>query len=299
MNHSRTENADEYEKKDTKKKRRRSRSRSREQKNRHSPSRNSHRKRSWSRSRSPVKHRSQNRSNSPNYRRRARSRSRSPRGRSRSRDRSRRRSRSREKRRNRSGSIDRELKESSRREKFVDKAPPLDPTVGHIYDGKVTSIMQFGCFVQLDGLRKRWEGLVHISQLRREGRVTNVADVVSRGQKVKIKVLSFNGQKTSLSMKDVDQETGEDLNPTMKRHEVGGDLSEAARNPDRPLMAPLVKNIPEQDDGQLKKVQRISSPERWELKQACFQNCYYTLSVVICNISALDKIIQLQTQYKP
>lgn len=52
-----------------------------------------------------------------------------------------------------------------------------------------------GCF------RKRWEGLVHISELRREGRVANVADVVSKGQRVKVKVLSFTGSKTSLSMK--------------------------------------------------------------------------------------------------
>lgn len=51
------------------------------------------------------------------------------------------------------------------------------------------------------GYRKRWEGLVHISELRREGRVANVADVVSKGQRVKVKVLSFTGSKTSLSMK--------------------------------------------------------------------------------------------------
>jgi len=53
------------------------------------------------------------------------------------------------------------------------------------------------CFID----RKRWEGLVHISELRREGRVANVADVVSKGQRVKVKVLSFTGSKTSLSMK--------------------------------------------------------------------------------------------------
>jgi len=50
----------------------------------------------------------------------------------------------------------------------------------------VANIVPFGCFVQLEGLRKRWEGLVHISQLRREGRVTNVSDVVARGHKVKV-----------------------------------------------------------------------------------------------------------------
>lgn len=42
---------------------------------------------------------------------------------------------------------------------------------------------------------------MHISELRREGRVANVADVVSKGQRVKVKVLSFTGCKTSLSMK--------------------------------------------------------------------------------------------------
>lgn len=56
-------------------------------------------------------------------------------------------------------------------------------------------------FIYLFIFRKRWEGLVHISELRREGRVANVADVVSKGQRVKVKVLSFTGSKTSLSMK--------------------------------------------------------------------------------------------------
>jgi ATP-dependent RNA helicase DHX8/PRP22 len=80
----------------------------------------------------------------------------------------------------------------------------------------VTGVVAFGCFVQLEGLRRRWEGLVHISQLRHEGHVTNISDVVVRGQKVKVKVLSLMGQKVSLSMKDVNQDTGEDLNPTRK-----------------------------------------------------------------------------------
>lgn len=128
-----------------------------------------------------------------------------------------------------------------------------------IYKGKVTTIMQFGCFVQLEGLRGRHEGLVHISQvnmnscvffkcslgfytwlqcvmnwsihwifdfsvvaicleclinqliwapsflsssqLRREGRVANVSDVVHRGERVRVKVLSMPGDKISLSIK--------------------------------------------------------------------------------------------------
>lgn len=57
-----------------------------------------------------------------------------------------------------------------------------------IYNGRVANIVPFGCFIQMEGLRKRWEGLVHISQLRAEGRVTNVSDVVSRGDKVKVNI---------------------------------------------------------------------------------------------------------------
>jgi hypothetical protein len=63
---------------------------------------------------------------------------------------------------------------------------PEEPEVGKIYAGKVANIVQFGCFVQLEGLRRRWEGLVHVSQLRREGRVTNVSDVVVRGSRVRV-----------------------------------------------------------------------------------------------------------------
>lgn len=58
------------------------------------------------------------------------------------------------------------------------------PEVGSIYSGKVSNTVNFGCFVQMEGLRRRCEGLVHISQLREIGRVTNVTDVVSRGMKV-------------------------------------------------------------------------------------------------------------------
>ncbi|VTJ67236.1 Hypothetical predicted protein [Marmota monax] len=154
------------------------------------------------------------------------------------------------------------------RDKHVDRPPPEEPAIGDIYNGKVTSIMQFGCFVQLEGLRKRWEGLVHISELRREGRVANVADVVSKGQRVKVKVLSFTGTKTSLSMKDVDQETGEDLNPNRRRNLVGETNEETSmRNPDRPTHLSLV-SAPEVEDDSLerKRLTRISDPEkkRWE-----------------------------------
>ncbi|MFT7818704.1 ATP-dependent RNA helicase DHX8, partial [Arapaima gigas] len=160
------------------------------------------------------------------------------------------------------------------KDKHIDRPPPEEPSVGDIYNGKVTSIMQFGCFVQLEGLRKRWEGLVHISELRREGRVANVADVVSKGQRVKVKVLSFTGSKTSLSMKDVDQDTGEDLNPNRRRN-VGGEGTDetAMRNPDRPTNLNL-GHAPEVEDDTLerKRLTKISDPEKWEIKQMIAAN---------------------------
>uniref|UniRef100_A0A8C9L7D5 ATP-dependent RNA helicase DHX8 n=1 Tax=Pavo cristatus TaxID=9049 RepID=A0A8C9L7D5_PAVCR len=224
------------------KKKRRSRSRSRDRKRRHR-----------SRSRSRSRTRDRNRGKSRYY---SRSRSRSP-----SRD-----------RRDRDKYVE---KSNERwRDKHVDRPPPEEPSIGDIYNGKVTSIMQFGCFVQLEGLRKRWEGLVHISELRREGRVANVADVVSKGQRVKVKVLSFTGSKTSLSMKDVDQDTGEDLNPNRRRNLVGETNEETSmRNPDRPSHLSLV-NAPEVEDDTLerKRLTRISDPEKWEIKQMIAAN---------------------------
>ncbi|XP_075238077.1 ATP-dependent RNA helicase pea isoform X2 [Lycorma delicatula] len=145
-----------------------------------------------------------------------------------------------------------------------------EPELGKIYNGKVANIVPFGCFVQLEGLHRRVEGLVHISQLRAEGRVTNVSDVVSRGTKVKVKVLSLAGQKVSLSMKDVDQETGMDLNPTNHNLLLGKEREEEAahRNPDRPTSFLDLQGSFEGDEMQSRKrVNRVSSPEKWEIKQ--------------------------------
>ncbi|XP_064807135.1 ATP-dependent RNA helicase DHX8 [Oncorhynchus masou masou] len=246
---------------------------------------------SKSKSRSDKKRRhSRSRSRDRDRRRRHRSRSRS---RSRSRDRDRQRDRDRERDRDRGKKRasrwsersrtpsphrdrDRDTKEGSDRwkDKHVDRPPPEEPTVGDIFNGKITSIMQFGCFVQLEGLRKRWEGLVHISELRREGRVANVADVVQKGQRVKIKVLSFTGSKTSLSMKDVDQETGEDLNPNRRRNQgPDGEEEKIMRNPDRPTNLNL-GHAPELEDDTLerKRLTKISDPEKWEIKQMIAAN---------------------------
>jgi ATP-dependent RNA helicase DHX8/PRP22 len=84
-------------------------------------------------------------------------------------------------------------------------------------------MMDFGCFIELDGFRgpDRTEGLVHISQLAARGqRVTHPKELVKRGQKVKVKIISMAGTKLSLSMREVDQATGEDLMPRLKPGEA-------------------------------------------------------------------------------
>jgi len=151
----------------------------------------------------------------------------------------------------------------------------FDIKPGDIYEGKVNSILQFGCFVQLYGLHRRIEGLVHISELRQEGRVLSVSDVVSKGQKVKVKVLSFTGSKTSLSMKDVDQKTGEDLNPsrTRRMQTVETNKEEVPlRNPDRPSDI-NVSGAADASEGIQKRINKVSDMEMWEIKQMVSAGC--------------------------
>lgn len=83
-----------------------------------------------------------------------------------------------------------------------------EPEVGEIYDGKVVKVVDFGAFVNFFGAR---DGLVHVSELAPR-RVNKVSDVVNEGDVVKVKLLGFDNRgKVRLSMKQVDQKTGEDL----------------------------------------------------------------------------------------
>ncbi len=83
-----------------------------------------------------------------------------------------------------------------------------EPEIGEIYDGKVVKVMDFGAFVNFFGPK---DGLVHISELAPK-RVAKTSDVVKEGDSVKVKLLGFDDRgKVKLSMKVVDQVTGEDL----------------------------------------------------------------------------------------
>jgi polyribonucleotide nucleotidyltransferase len=88
------------------------------------------------------------------------------------------------------------------------KSIASDPEVGMIYDGTVVKTVDFGAFVNFYGAK---DGLVHISQLSK-GRVAKTTDVVKEGDKVKVKLMGFDDRgKVRLSMRVVDQQTGEDI----------------------------------------------------------------------------------------
>ncbi len=95
-----------------------------------------------------------------------------------------------------------------------------EPEVGKIYTGKVVNMADFGAFVNFMGAR---DGLVHISEIMNE-RVSNVRDVLSEGQEVKVKVLGVDDRgKVRLSMRLVDQASGEELPDTRPPREGGDD----------------------------------------------------------------------------
>ncbi|CAL2033419.1 hypothetical protein CAEBREN_12329 [Caenorhabditis brenneri] len=224
-------------------------------------------KRNRSRSRSRSRDRKRKRSRSRDREHRRRSRSRDDR-----RDRDRR-DRDRDRDRDRRGGDgdrdDRRRNDRDRDRRRDDERRPEAAEVGKIYDGRVNSIQSFGAFITLDGFRQKQEGLCHISQLCKE-RVQAVADVLKRGQNVKVKVQKIENGKMSLTMKEVDQNTGEDLNPREAdldpdavgvRQRTPPASTSSWMNPEASGSGPG----PSTSSGKTRV--RISTPERWELRQ--------------------------------
>ncbi|MBN36440.1 MAG: polyribonucleotide nucleotidyltransferase [Rhodospirillaceae bacterium] len=105
-----------------------------------------------------------------------------------------------------------------------------EPEIGVIYDGTVVKCMDFGAFVNFIGKR---DGLVHISELA-EGRVATVNDVVNEGDVVKVKVLGIDDRgKVKLSMRVVDQETGEDISEQMAEKDAQRRAEREAKRAER------------------------------------------------------------------
>jgi len=145
-----------------------------------------------------------------------------------------------------------------------------EPELYMVYKGRISRVMDTGCFVQLDDFRGK-EGLVHVSQMATR-KIVNAKEVVKRDQQVYVKVISVSGSKLSLSMRDVDQHSGKDLLPLKKTSEE----EESFRtNPQDSKDGRVARTglsgirIVEEDDtvSSRRPLKRMSSPERWEAQQ--------------------------------
>ncbi|KAF2204641.1 ATP-dependent RNA helicase-like protein DHX8 [Delitschia confertaspora ATCC 74209] len=166
----------------------------------------------------------------------------------------------------------RDGKSSRRRQRDSDdddfRRPPTpeidnEPILYKVYNGKVTGIKDFGVFVNLQGVRGKVDGLVHITQMQEGARVNHPSDLVSRWQDVKVKVIKNENNRISLSMKEVDQATGRDLAPQKRLFASGANMVGLGGEVEDPV--PVIEDgMNGRRNGTRK---RMTSPERWEIKQ--------------------------------
>jgi len=117
-------------------------------------------------------------------------------------------------------------KESIDKAKSEIESIVAEPEVGEIYEGKVVKVMDFGAFVNFLGKR---DGLVHISAMAAE-RVEKVTDICEEGDTVKVKVMGLDDRgKVRLSMKVVDQDTGEDISDQFPDQEIDRSKNKGGR----------------------------------------------------------------------
>eukprot|EP00854_Cymbomonas_tetramitiformis_P009293 gene9293-11009_t len=156
---------------------------------------------------------------------------------------------------------------------MVSKVTQDEPAMFGCYKAKVTGVMDFGCFCELIGFRQRYEGLVHISDMS-SNKASNARSLATRGQEVWVKVLSKGAQRMKYSMRDVNQDTGEDLTPIMGTGASSSSNPAAGSNPapeERPSLKGLsgitVTDEDRADSAMRRPQKRLSSPERWEAQQ--------------------------------
>lgn len=125
------------------------------------------------------------------------------------------------------------------------------PQLNKIYKGHVKNLTHFGAFVQLHGVRGKQDGLVHISAFSRQRRISHPSEIVKPGQECFVKVIQLDNRgKVSLSMREVDQHTGEEIpNQNQTRENYRGRDLYVSNSQDKPIK------------------KRLTSPERWEIRQ--------------------------------
>ncbi len=160
----------------------------------------------------------------------------------------------------------------SRPKDYADEERELDdhPVLYKVYDGAVTGVKDFGAFVNLRGVKGKVDGLVHVSAIQDGARVNHPSDLLSRGQPVKVKVVKIEGQRIGLSMKEVDQISGQDLVPS-RRIASGANMERMNGQSSDHRYGSLSDSVPviegEMNGRSRGNRKRMTSPERWEIKQ--------------------------------
>ena len=160
----------------------------------------------------------------------------------------------------------------SRRRDYDDEEQELDdhPVLYKVYDGHITGVKDFGAFVNLHLIKGKVDGLVHVSAIQEGARVNQPSDLLSRGQPVKVKVVKIEGQRIGLSMKEVDQVSGQDLVPS-RRIASGANMERMnglASNDRYGALSDRVPVVEGDMNGRSRgNRKRMTSPERWEIKQ--------------------------------
>lgn len=144
-----------------------------------------------------------------------------------------------------------------------------EPTLYKVYEGHVTGIKDFGAFVNMHGVRGKVDGLVHVSAMSSGQRVNHPSDILSKGQLVKVKVIKIEGNRIGLSMKEVDQETGEDFEPQARMSTGANTLALGRRRNGLGGFdeSPSVNGAGSMAPPPPKHKKRMTSPERWEILQ--------------------------------
>ena len=109
--------------------------------------------------------------------------------------------------------------------------------------------------------------MVHVSNIQQGARANSAADLLSRGQSVKVKVMSVAGSRVGLSMKDVDQATGRDLTPHLRIKSEAEIAEEEQRRAANGANAIPLNSRGIKEEVVTRSAKRLTSPERWEIKQ--------------------------------
>ena len=152
----------------------------------------------------------------------------------------------------------------SRRDRTPEQVLDDEPVQYKVYDGRVTGVKDFGAFVTILGVKGKVDGLVHVSAIA-DYKVNHPSDLLSRDQPVKVKVMKVQDKRISLSMSEVDQVSGQDLNPGRG---IAGTGANAVGLNGAGTFDPIA-GVPVVEGQHVvhRQKKRMTSPERWEIRQ--------------------------------